>query len=239
MAVGLDRKVKKVKRSALETKAAHNKTIITSFKSGASINLRSSGHPRSYRGSYSRGDMFRARPPNTSRPPSLHVDDFLMLEQKGQQPTGPTGYNKQSAKAAKELFAQREAAAALQPPSHMREATREPVALPYRSRGRGGGDFMESRGRGRGRGRGGPGGYRPRGGGDGVRGWSPEYRSSEPRDLGREARPGPRIDRYSRGPPRGGGDRERRGSWDRGRGRGGRGKDHSSDRGRHARIYSR
>lgn len=42
----------------------------------------------------SRGDLFRSRPPNTSRPPSLHVDDFLALEGCGAQPTGPTGYNK-------------------------------------------------------------------------------------------------------------------------------------------------
>lgn len=41
-----------------------------------------------------RGDSFRSRPPNTSRPPSLHVDDFLALETCGAQPTGPTGYNK-------------------------------------------------------------------------------------------------------------------------------------------------
>ena len=40
------------------------------------------------------GDLFRSRPPNTSRPPSLHVDDFVALEITGQQPTGPTGYNK-------------------------------------------------------------------------------------------------------------------------------------------------
>ena len=64
----------------------------------------------------------------------LQVDDFLVLEMKGQQPTGPTGYNKQSMKAAKELFAQREAEAALKPPTLMREATREPVGF---SRGRG------------------------------------------------------------------------------------------------------
>lgn len=44
----------------------------------------------------SRGDLFRLRPPNTSRPPSLHVDDFLALETCGAQPTGPTGYNKLS-----------------------------------------------------------------------------------------------------------------------------------------------
>lgn len=41
-----------------------------------------------------RSDLFRSRPPNTSRPPSLHVDDFLALETCGAQPTGPTGYNK-------------------------------------------------------------------------------------------------------------------------------------------------
>lgn len=39
-------------------------------------------------------DLFRSRPPNTSRPPSLHVDDFVALETCGAQPTGPTGYNK-------------------------------------------------------------------------------------------------------------------------------------------------
>ena len=41
-------------------------------------------------------DPFRSRPPNTSRPPSLHVDDFVALEICGAQPTGPTGYNKLS-----------------------------------------------------------------------------------------------------------------------------------------------
>lgn len=41
----------------------------------------------------SRGDLFRSRPPNTSRPPSLHVDDFLALEGGGQN-SGPSGYNK-------------------------------------------------------------------------------------------------------------------------------------------------
>lgn len=48
------------------------------------------------RSTQSRGDLFRSRPPNTSRPPSLHVDDFLALETCGAQPTGPTGYNKLS-----------------------------------------------------------------------------------------------------------------------------------------------
>ncbi|XP_039284110.1 protein virilizer isoform X2 [Nilaparvata lugens] len=54
-----------------------------------------------------RGDMFRSRPPNTSRPPSLHVDDFVALETCGQQPTGPTGYNKISMRAAQDMMATR------------------------------------------------------------------------------------------------------------------------------------
>ncbi|GAB0095954.1 Protein virilizer [Sergentomyia squamirostris] len=53
--------------------------------------MRGRGYPRTPQ---SRGDLFRSRPPNTSRPPSLHVDDFLALETCGAQPTGPTGYNK-------------------------------------------------------------------------------------------------------------------------------------------------
>merc|ERR1719192_2757025 len=107
-----DRKKKGVKKSLMETKVLQHTNIRSAFKT----------------------DPSRTRPPNTSRPPSLHVDDFLVLEMKGQQPTGPTGYNKQSMKAAKELFAQREAEAALKPPTLMREATREPVGF---SRGRG------------------------------------------------------------------------------------------------------
>ena len=71
-------------------------------------------------------DGFRSRPPNTSRPPSLHVDDFLVLQQRGQQPTGPTGYNKQSIKAVKELFAQREAEKMSSLVGY-REATKNPV----------------------------------------------------------------------------------------------------------------
>ncbi|KAF2359743.1 Virilizer N-terminal [Trinorchestia longiramus] len=46
------------------------------------------------RGMNLRSDHFRCRPPNTSRPPSLHVDDFVALESTGHQPTGPTGYNR-------------------------------------------------------------------------------------------------------------------------------------------------
>ncbi|XP_060534477.1 protein virilizer [Cylas formicarius] len=51
--------------------------------------------PRNFtRPAQQRPDLFRSRPPNTSRPPSLHVDDFVALETCGAQPTGPTGYNK-------------------------------------------------------------------------------------------------------------------------------------------------
>jgi hypothetical protein len=125
-----------VKKSAIEAKALHTKNIISSFKAGGTVHLRShrggggggGGYGRSGGGPFGRPDAFRARPPNTSRPPSLHVDDFLVLELKGQQPTGPTGYNKQSIRAAKELFAQREAdaaAAGLKPPPQLREATRQ------------------------------------------------------------------------------------------------------------------
>ncbi|XP_076274997.1 protein virilizer-like isoform X2 [Rhynchophorus ferrugineus] len=57
--------------------------------------MRPRGFPRT---TPQRPDLFRSRPPNTSRPPSLHVDDFVALETCGAQPTGPTvillGYNK-------------------------------------------------------------------------------------------------------------------------------------------------
>ena len=53
--------------------------------------MRARGFPRTIQ---QRSDVFRSRPPNTSRPPSLHVDDFVALETCGAQPTGPTGYNK-------------------------------------------------------------------------------------------------------------------------------------------------
>ena len=39
-------------------------------------------------------DPFRSRPPNTSRPPSLHVDDFVALETSGHNQTGISPYNK-------------------------------------------------------------------------------------------------------------------------------------------------
>lgn len=50
--------------------------------------MRPRGFPRT---APQRPDLFRSRPPNTSRPPSLHVDDFVALETCGAQPTGPTG----------------------------------------------------------------------------------------------------------------------------------------------------
>ena len=128
-----ERKKKGMKKSMMETKVLQNKNIISAFKDGKNVSLRGRGFARTT----FKSDQFRTRPPNTSRPPSLHVDDFLVLELKGQQPTGPTGYNKQSVKAAKELFAQREADAMLKPPQVMREATREPVGM---SRGRGRGE---------------------------------------------------------------------------------------------------
>ena len=127
-----DKQIKKVKKkSAMERKAMQNKNIISNFKAGGSVALRGRGFARPGQ----RPDGFRSRPPNTSRPPSLHVDDFVLLQQRGQQPTGPTGYNKQSIKAAKELFAQREAQHGMKgpgggvPPSAVgfREATKVPV----------------------------------------------------------------------------------------------------------------
>ncbi len=115
------------KKSILERKALQNRSIISSFKAGGSVFSRLRGFNR--QGGV-RPDGFRSRPPNTSRPPSLHVDDFLLLQSRGQQPTGPTGYNKQSVKAAKELFAQREAQHQAKGGSSIvgfREATKEPV----------------------------------------------------------------------------------------------------------------
>ena len=240
-----ERKKKGVKKSLMETKTLHNKNIISNFKAGGSVSIRGRGFSRS---SF-RPDPFRARPPNTSRPPSLHVDDFLVLELKGQQPTGPTGYNKQSIKAAKELFAAREAENALKPPSQLREATREPVVPFNRGGGRGRGDRGNS-----GRGFRGSNGAANRNFRRDSRGWSPEGaggfpRTGEPRDLGREARPGPREDggrRGNRGGFRGGGGERRGGPWggERGGGRGdrrfgrGRGGDRE-DRPRHLRSMTR
>ncbi|XP_014672001.1 PREDICTED: protein virilizer homolog [Priapulus caudatus] len=36
--------------------------------------------PQRGRGRGQRNDHFRQRPPNTSRPPSMHVDDFVIIE---------------------------------------------------------------------------------------------------------------------------------------------------------------
>ncbi|GLV34007.1 virilizer [Carabus blaptoides fortunei] len=47
--------------------------------------MRGRGFPRT---APQRGDLFRSRPPNTSRPPSLHVDDFVALETAVTAPSG-------------------------------------------------------------------------------------------------------------------------------------------------------
>ena len=39
---------------------------------------------------FTRHDPFRSRPANTSRPPSMHVDDFMKMENQ-QQTTGNNG----------------------------------------------------------------------------------------------------------------------------------------------------
>merc|ERR1719323_1371613 len=73
-----ERKKKGVKKSLMETKVLQNKNIISAFKDGKNVNLRGRGFARTT----FKSDQFRTRPPNTSRPPSLHVDDFLVLELK-------------------------------------------------------------------------------------------------------------------------------------------------------------
>ncbi|CAH0389348.1 unnamed protein product [Bemisia tabaci] len=80
--------------SPAETKA--KKPFVTPMRGRGASTSRSSSQQQ-------RGDLFRTRLPNTSRPPSLHVDDFVALETCGQQPTGPTGYNKMSMRAAQDL----------------------------------------------------------------------------------------------------------------------------------------
>ncbi|XP_052817206.1 protein virilizer homolog [Mya arenaria] len=52
--------------------------------------MRGRGIARGLAAQANRHDNFRNRPPNTSRPPSMHVDDFMKLEQKSEQNTsGP------------------------------------------------------------------------------------------------------------------------------------------------------
>ena len=170
------------RKSILERRAAQSKSIISNFRSGGGRGGGGGGHRghQNFHHHHSRSDGFRSRPPNTSRPPSLHVDDFMLLQARGQQPTGPTGYNKQSIKAAKELFAEREAAAvAHQQKATMgassivgfREATKQPVySFPDNGGGRGGGG-------GGGGGTRGGGGRREgfgRGGRRGWKSWSPD-----------------------------------------------------------------
>ena len=119
-------KKKAAKKSLLESKALANKNIISNFKAGGTLAIRGGRSVFNRGPGGQRSDMFRSRPPNTSRPPSLHVDDFLVLQSRGQQPTGPTGYNKQSLKAAQELFAEKEAKSKGSIVG-FREATKEPV----------------------------------------------------------------------------------------------------------------
>merc|ERR1712226_479210 len=149
---------KKPKKSLLEAKALANKKLISTFNAGGTVPGLPTGRGRGFhRTSGQRLDAFRSRPANTSRPPSLHVDDFLLLQMRGQQPTGPTGYNRQSVKAAQELFAEREAKSkgAL---VGFREATKEPVydksnvAGPHSAPGGGGGSGGGSSGNKGGRG---------------------------------------------------------------------------------------
>ena len=47
--------------------------------------MRGRGIARGLAAQGNRHDNFRNRPPNTSRPPSMHVDDFMKLEQKSEQ----------------------------------------------------------------------------------------------------------------------------------------------------------
>ncbi|CAD5117787.1 DgyrCDS6539 [Dimorphilus gyrociliatus] len=42
------------------------------------------------RGASTRNDLFRSRPPNTSRPPSMHVDDFIKMENSESAPDDAT-----------------------------------------------------------------------------------------------------------------------------------------------------
>lgn len=50
--------------------------------------MRGRGIARGMMGASGRMDSFRTRTPNTSRPPSMHVDDFMKLE-KGQDDRDP------------------------------------------------------------------------------------------------------------------------------------------------------
>ena len=42
-----------------------------------------------------RSDPFRSRPPNTSRPPSMHVDDFIKMEKNRSHSPSPQGQHPQ------------------------------------------------------------------------------------------------------------------------------------------------
>ena len=47
--------------------------------------MRGRGIARGLAAQANRHDPFRSRPPNTSRPPSMHVDDFMKLEKSGRE----------------------------------------------------------------------------------------------------------------------------------------------------------
>ena len=47
--------------------------------------MRGRGYGRPGMATGGRHDPFRSRPPNTSRPPSMHVDDFVKMESQQNQ----------------------------------------------------------------------------------------------------------------------------------------------------------
>ncbi len=47
--------------------------------------MRGRGYGRPALNTGGRHDPFRSRPPNTSRPPSMHVDDFVKMENQQNQ----------------------------------------------------------------------------------------------------------------------------------------------------------
>ena len=51
-----------------------------------------------------RHDNFRSRPPNTSRPPSMHVDDYMKMELEAAVTVGPTGMNPELSKYRQKLW---------------------------------------------------------------------------------------------------------------------------------------
>ena len=56
-----------------------------------------------------RHDNFRSRPPNTSRPPSMHVDDYMKMELEAAVTVGPTGMNPELTKYRQRLWEEKNA----------------------------------------------------------------------------------------------------------------------------------